>query len=84
VKELEIFQAQKEQEVTEKFSGASRRNLLTKAAAVSQGVLTNSQPRCSPGKVEVRCQKDRNLPRGGEEMQEEITLTSSSQNVMSL
>lgn len=75
VKELEIFQAQKEQEVTEKFSRASRSDLLTKTADISQRDLMNSQPQCSPGKVEVRCQKDRNLPQGGENMLEEITLT---------
>lgn len=35
----------------------------------------NSQPQCSPGKLEVSCQKNRNLQQGGEEMLEEITLT---------
>lgn len=77
VEELEIFQAQKDQEVTEEFSGVSRSNLLTKAADISQRDLMNSQPQCSPGKVEVSCQKDSNLPRGREEMLEEITLKSA-------
>lgn len=75
VKELEIFQAQKEREVAEKFSRASKSNLLTKGADISWRDLMNSHPQCPPEKVEVRHQKDRKVPGGGEEMLEEIMFT---------
>lgn len=74
VKELKNFQAQKEQEVTEKFSRASRSNLLTKAADISQRNWMNSQPLCSAGRVEGRLPGHGNLSRGGVRL-EEIPLT---------
>lgn len=65
VKELRNFQAQKEQEVTEKFSRASRSNLLTKAADISQRDWMNSQPLCSAEQVQGRLPGHGNLPGGG-------------------
>lgn len=74
VKKLEIFSGTKGTRGHWKIQQDFKKQFIDKSSRHFSDFMS-SQPQCSPGKVEVRHHLDRNLPRGGEEMLDELLLT---------